>query len=180
MSFNNLKEIEDLDTINEKIKLLETMKLKYESPDPNVKYDCTNNIKSKGFTKLMKLCMMTNKYPNLHKHINKLIKDKSEKINAQNNKGFSALMLASINFNKCSSIETIQLLLENKVDINARNNKGWSSLMLAAQYSNIETVRLLLENKADINARNNGKSSLMLAVEYSNIETVQLLLENKA
>ena len=84
--------------------------------DNNEEYMCSNYTKSKGFTPLMKLVMSTKLNPNL----NKYIKNHIDIINEQNEKGWTALMLACRNSNIYSSFDTVKILLEHGSDVNIK------------------------------------------------------------
>lgn len=190
-------------------------------PDLNVYY-CSGNLKSRGFTHLMKLVMMTKTDPDAIAIINTIIKNNPEEIDKKNENGYTALMLTSVqgctnvvkillnaganvnlknccgatalilacvNSNTTSNVETVQLLLEAGANVNQCAIGGYTSLMLACRfsnlYSNVETVKLLLQHGANVNLqKNRGKTALMMACKYidvnSNPETVKLLLESDA
>src|SRR5580698_4072917 len=120
--------------------------------DPNKEYWFSPLTKSKGFTKLMKLVLMGDKYLD---EIKKELLINPSTINIKNTDGWVALMISARNTNTKSSNTIIKLLLENKAYINDKDNDGWTSLMMASTYSNAgssnETVKLLLENKANVN-----------------------------
>src|SRR5580692_6157469 len=142
---------------------------------------------TKGFTKLMKLVLMGDKYLD---EIKKELLINPSTINIKNTEGWTALIISARNTNTKSSNTIIKLLLEHKANVNDKENTvDWTSLMMASMYSNTdssnETVKLLLEHKANINDKHTyGSTSLILASRYSNTyssnETVKLLLENKA
>src|SRR5580692_9119993 len=130
--------------------------------DPSKEYWCSSFIKSKRFTKLMKLVLMGDKYLD---EIKKELLINPSTINIKNTEEWTALMISARNTNKKSSNTIIKLLLEHKANINDKNNDGLTSLMWASRFSNKEssneTVKILLENKANINDKNNyGCTSL--------------------
>ena len=49
-------------------------------------------------------------------------------VNLKNNKGETALMMASKYSNDTSSLETVRLLLDQGADVNLKTNDGWSAL----------------------------------------------------
>ena len=71
-----------------------------------------------------------------------------DKVNIQNEKGFTPLMIASINSNNYSTLETVEYLLRKGADPNLRNKNGDTALLLASRFSNtdssFETVEYLL------------------------------------
>jgi ankyrin repeat protein len=153
-----------------------------------IEYKCISYITSKGFTKLMKLVMLTNEYPELQQEIEQIINDNPEEINKQNHYGFTALILASGNSNMYSNIDTVKLLLNHpSINVNIQDNEGCSALMRVAKYcntySNIDTFKLLLKHtNIDINLQNKkGFTSLIFATDNnirSNGEIIKLLLEH--
>src|SRR5580692_57430 len=106
---------------------------------------------TKGFTKLMKLVLMGDKYLD---EIKKELLINPSTINIKNTEGWTALIISAKNTNTKSSNKIIKLLLENKANINDKNYYGYTSLMMASSYSNAyssnETVKILLENKANV------------------------------
>ena len=155
-------------------------------PDPNVEYECALNTKSKGFTLLMKLVLLTKEYLFLEDHIIKYILDHKEELNKQNEKGWSALMLACI-FSKTKSTEnTIKILIDAKVNVNLKDNVESTALMKACRnsntYSTEKTVKMLIDAGADLNLKDNdGWTSLMSSSTYSSNgsseNTVKLLID---
>lgn len=139
---------------------------------------------------LQKIVLMTREYPIIYNFLFKNIKHFSlEEINFKNKTGNTALILASLNSNTGSTIETVELLLKNNANVSIKNDIGWTAFMIACRYalisSSIETIKLLLEYKSNINERNyNGWSSLMISCRgcntYSNPEIIYFLLENGA
>ena len=72
-------------------------------------------------------------------------------VNLQNNIGWTALMLASINSGKDSTEGTVKMLLEKGANVNLQNNNGETAFMLASgftmKYSTEGTVEMLLEKE---------------------------------
>ena len=148
--------------------------------DYETKYYCSQNTKSRHCTRLMYLII---KGINLDIIQDYLLKNREE-IDAVNEKGWTALMIACYN-----NIQIVKLLLLTGADVNIQVNDGWTALIIASYYAgtdgNVETVRLLLERGADVNKYNHfGMNSLICAVKHagskSNVETVRLLLEKGA
>jgi len=139
-------------------------------------YKCSENISCKGFTELMLLTLSNDE--NIIKH--------KKDINAKNEKGWTALMLACRNNGIKFSI--IKLLIEMGADVNAVNEDGWTALMMIARYKkdSIEVIDLLIQNGADLNIQNKeGYTALMLACHYckttnSCLDIVIKLLNEKA
>ena len=107
-------------------------------------------------------------------------------VNMQDNDGFTALMMASINCNEMSSMECVRELLQAGADVNLQTENGWTALMMVSKYCNedssMECVRELLQAGADVNLQTeNGWTALMLACcscnDTSNMECVRELLQ---
>jgi ankyrin repeat protein len=78
--------------------------------------------------------------------------------------------------------ETVELLLEGKVDIEAKDVDGQTAPYLAAKRRHKKIVKMLLERGADIEAKDaHGRTALHLAAsEYDTHTTVEVLLKNGA
>ena len=95
-------------------------------------------------------------------------------VNAQDDKGCTALMLATKEGDK----EIVELLIKAQADINAQDDDGNSVLMTASFHNHKELSELLIAAGADINARNKlGETALMRGSE---LEVVALLLKHSA
>jgi len=143
-----------------------------------------------GFTKLHRYVMLTRDEPIYIIKIKKLLSKYLDLINMQNNRGWTALMLAAANSTRYSTLETVELLL----DIPGINLEiptligGNTALGLATGFvgltSNLETVRLLLSKGANIGHVNyTGDSILQFALKslqdkkkYCIIEVVELFI----
>lgn len=160
----------------------------YCSPDPCVEYHCHNNIKSAGFTLLMKLTLLTREYREtesyIKNYIKKNIKYHGEGINKQNDKGWTPLMLAVANLNKFSTENSIKILLEAKANVNIKNNNGMTALMLASNngYDARNIIKMLLDAGADPNIQDIHGSTVLMHLITNNkpfIErSVNALLES--
>ncbi|AVL95141.1 ankyrin repeat protein [Moumouvirus australiensis] len=153
----------------------------------NTVYNCLPILQCKQFTELMYIVLYHKKIPNSLQIISDLIP--LSNINAKNENGWTALMIASANTKNDVDIDIVKLLLNSGADINSVNNIGETALMLCSQYSNIfstpNTVKLLLEYGADPNIKSyQNYTALVLSCMYSgtdsNNETVELLLKNDA
>lgn len=149
------------------------------------------NIKCRYFTKLMWLINHENILSNGHeKIIRHLKKEKNlKKINDENEKGWTALMMASTISNSHSSYQTVKLLLELGANINIQSNCGCTALIAACinsgTISSNKTVKLLINHGANINLKNKfGKTALEYACInskiFGSIDTVKLLLKKGA
>jgi ankyrin repeat protein len=67
-------------------------------------------------------------------------------VNARDNGGATALMLAVIN----NRPAIVRALFARGADINARTKAGWAALTYAAWKGNTELVRMLIDSGADV------------------------------
>lgn len=101
-------------------------------------------------------------------------------ISFTNEDRITALMIASQYCNSSSSLECVNVLLQNGVDLNAQNKDGWTALMLAACYCNntssLDCVNVLLQNGADCDVQQkDGWTALKWARYSGTAECVNLL-----
>ena len=139
----------------------------YSAPDPKTEYYCHQNIKSAGFNLLMKLVLLASEHRETDNSIKNYLKKFPDSINKQNDKGWTALMLAVANVNKYSTINTIKQLIVSKADPNIKNVNGTTALMMAVtdEYDNIEVIKLLLDGGVDQNIQdNNGQTALTMSI----------------
>ena len=103
--------------------------------------------------------------------------EKGADVNAQNNNGWTALMLASA----WGYIDIVTLLIEEGAYVNARTKHGNTALMYASQEGHPEVAELLIEKGADINVQEDyGWTALMFASDRGQIEVTKLLIEKGA
>src|SRR5437868_11357472 len=100
----------------------------FTAPDSTIKYQCSPDSSSKGFTKLMKWVLLTKSNPDLLINIKYLIESDPDILNKQNDKGWTALMLACIS--DSTSIQTVELLLSLKPSLNLINKYGGTALSM--------------------------------------------------
>ena len=148
----------------------------------NREYHCSPITKCKYFSYLQFLIINYHKIDNcldlIENEINK------NTINYQNEKGWTALMLACRS-EKCP-IVIIKLLIENGANLNIKTNMGFNAFMLAIiNYKNIyfyDIIKFLIKSGADINAQNyDGCTSLILICDHYNkiyYNIVKLLIDN--
>jgi ankyrin repeat protein len=111
--------------------------------------------------------------------IMKSLRSAGAKVNHQNNRGISALMLA-VWYGRCKIVEVLQA---NKANINAVDNDGDSAIFFAARRdrrgaSHAAMVEFLLKHGADRHQRNNnGATALDLARNHGYYDLVQVLAE---
>ncbi len=101
-------------------------------------------------------------------------------VNAQNNAGYTSIMLAAVVpiHNDYDRQTLKRLFSEGNVNIKSTTNNQ-TALMLAVRHGNKEAVQLLLEANSDVNLQDkDGSTSLMAACEHGYIDIVRLLLDN--
>ncbi len=92
-------------------------------------------------------------------------------INIKNDKGWTALMGASMN----GHLEIVELLIEKGADVND-NIIGTTVLMCASLNGHIEIVEFLIDNGADVNVRDSrGSNVLKYASKNGHEEIVRIL-----
>jgi ankyrin repeat protein len=93
------------------------------------------------------------------------------KVNARNQFGESALMVAAIRGHRTM----VEFLIQHGADVNP---PGWTPLMFAAVKGHVDIVKLLLAKGARVNAASeNGTTALMLAAREASLDTVLVLIE---
>ena len=153
--------------------------------DLDVCYQCSLLSSCSKFNHLQKCVIMTSNYKFLEEYIDLYLDEHPTSINYQNERGWTALMLAARNSNCTSTERTVEILLKHNADVNFINKPGWTAVMYASKnsgkYSTEGTVKLLLEKNADINIENDGMSALRYALKFyktlSTLNTVKMLLE---
>ena len=145
----------------------ELLKKLLRPPDPNFEYQCSLETKSKGFTLLMKLVLLTKEHPFINEYIKEYIQSSNE-LDKKNEKGYTALMLACMYSSTKSTEETVKILIDSGCDLNSKNYRGWSALMYSSKnsgsYSSENTVKLLIDAGAIVNTLDHeGWSALSLA-----------------
>jgi uncharacterized protein len=95
-------------------------------------------------------------------------------LNALNDKGESALMLAALK----GQLELAEKMVKKGADV---NKTGWTPLHYAASAGQTAVINLLLENHSYIDAESpNGSTPLMMASMYGTPDSVKLLLNEGA
>lgn len=95
-------------------------------------------------------------------------------INARNNRGETALIIASQHL---SLIHKIKFLLENGADPNIQDNSGSTALIYAAKFCDVETIKLLVNDITIRSKDNNNNTPLFNAAEYNNHDVVKYLID---
>lgn len=127
----------------------------YSIPDTNKLYYYFKNSRCSGFTYLMKLILMTNKHPELIDMINVYKNEMNEK----NFDGWTALMIACLNYNTYSSQDTVKELIKNGANLNIKNNLYCTVLNLICTYHDdiknnyLPVIKQLISAGADINIK---------------------------
>jgi ankyrin repeat protein len=98
---------------------------------------------------------------------------KGADVNAKNDRGISALMLAVLN----GRVKTAKFLLDKGAEINARDINGYTPLIHAAADGDIRMVKLLMNSGADLNARNDLDITALAAADLMHHTKVVELLK---
>jgi len=102
----------------------------------------------------------------------KLMLDRGAAIEAKDEDGWTAIMLAAYN----GHTEIVKMLLDRGAAVEARDADGNTALMWAAMEGHTATVGLLLDWGAAVECKD-GYTALMAAARNGQTETVKLLLE---
>ena len=83
---------------------------------------------------------------------------------------------------KHTSIEFIEVLLENGLDFHQTDEDGLSAIDIAIKFKRLDMVKYCIDKGVDINTtkRPSGIKPITLAACFNNTEIVQLLLDNGA
>ena len=104
-----------------------------------------------------------------------LIEKEKVDINEQNDKGETALYIASDD--NCPYI--VEYLLEHGANPNIPNNRDWTPLLKAIEHGYFDITKSLVENGADVNFRcKNGHTILHTAALNHRIEIIKYLFEH--
>ncbi len=112
-------------------------------PDPNQTFVHWCNLKSTGWTLLMKLVVLSNSNPEL---LTQYIKNgvSKEELNKTTSSNWTALIIACFNVNQFTSINTIELLINYGADPNIVTCGGFTALHACLFNNSNEAVDLLL------------------------------------
>jgi hypothetical protein len=109
--------------------------------------------------------------------LKKSLLKKDEPLNAVNQRGWSALLVAM----NSGQREIARTLIEAGADVNLPDKWGLTPLMLAAVHDDVDLIKLLIEYRANMDAVDtSGMSALMLAAYYGRLEATRALLANGA
>ena len=133
-------------------------------PDPNERYCCNSGdltmsapftgrycvssdiCRSTGFDYIHNIVLRTRKHPEALDILKEYLEAFPEKINCQNNEGYTALMLACKNSNRNSTNETVELLLAHpSIDVNLQNSERQTALYIAYIFCNNSSTKRTLE-----------------------------------
>ena len=153
----------------------------------NLVLNCSNYVKSKG-NDLIHFLVKNSRNKVCFNELKEYLEKHPDKVNIQNEKGWTPLMIASRFSNTTSTLETVECLLQLGADPDLKDNIRWTALMYASENSDttstFETVKLLLDYGADPNIKNEEWTALIIASVNSNttstFETVELLPEYSA
>ena len=105
-----------------------------------------------------------------------LIKENAD-VNVQDEDGWTALLLASLN----GHTQVVELLIKENADVNIQKKNGVTALMLASVYGHTQVVELLIKENADVKIQSKeGVTALMLASLNGHTQVVELLLKQNA
>lgn len=143
-------------------------------------YTCEKNVILRGSVNFTPLMYLVKHYTEYYftESLNEYILVHKEEINKQNEKGYTALMLACID-NKKSYVE---MLIRNGADINLRDISGNNALIYACFYASEEIVKMLIDAGSDINVQNNLRFTPLHAAILNKanreIKIILLLINN--
>ncbi len=135
---------------------------------------------------LLKIIMMSKKYPIVNIYLEKFLSTIDKNIINQKIIGGSTILHIAIdNYNKNTNKKTIKLLLKSGADPNKPNKKGLTSLHLAAHNCSVKIIQLLFKFNADPNLQlPDGRTSLHLTAHNSGTidtyQSIETLLKNGA
>ena len=163
----NEERLEELTTL---IKNTHGLQHLFYADDPRSNFDCALYEATDNFNHLQKCINMTSKFKFLEEYIDLYLNKHPETINHKNGKGYTALMMATMNATSLSTKNTVKILLKHHADVNLTDNDGLSALMLAFKYDDTkmsgQSVKLLLEHGSNVNLIDKfGRTVLNYALE---------------
>lgn len=108
---------------------------------------------------------------------NKLIKDKSIDLNAQDEEGMTPLMSAALG----GHVGIVKQLLSKKVKLETKNPQGDTALAVALSNDKFEVAKLLINSGAnvDITVAGDEGDSLLMRAASNDLKTTELILKKK-
>jgi ankyrin repeat protein len=108
-----------------------------------------------------------------------LLLERGAKVNAQGEKGETALMAAVVGASSKDPI--VQILLDKGADVNAKSKLGYTALAKASEEGRVAAALLLIDKGANVNVKaEHGVTPLHLAAYTGSVELVELLLAKGA
>jgi ankyrin repeat protein len=110
------------------------------------------------------------------------ILEKSSDVNAQDERGNTALHVAILNQRQVNCWAVSQLLEREDVDVNRKNNQHQTALHLASQwwYMRIDLFKIILDKSSDVDAQDKfGRTALHWAIVKESETAVNELLNHK-
>ncbi|MDR3707481.1 MAG: ankyrin repeat domain-containing protein [Capsulimonadaceae bacterium] len=99
--------------------------------------------------------------------------DKGADLNAKNNDGHTALMIAAL---ECHT-DCVNALVAAGADVNLKANDGQTALMTAAASGQADSLKALISAGADLNLKDNGGfTPLIMAAYYGHTDCVNALV----
>ena len=145
-------------------------------PNSNEIYNIADYDECTNFTYLMKLVLLTRKYPDL----NNKIKDYKEQINMTTSTGITALMFSCYFSSTLSTFETVEELIKHGAELNKIDCNGETALMHASRNTEscVKTVRELIKNGADINRTTSKyRFNVLMNASFHGKTNVQIIQE---
>nr|URM61971.1 ankyrin repeat domain containing protein [Mimivirus sp.] len=133
-------------------------KMNIDKYDKNEEYYYTTDNKCKNLSELMHLIIREDDTLESHQKIVNYLELGIYDINATNEDGWTALMIAAVNSHELGNINTVKLLLDHGADINIKNKYNETVIYLVLTRTpltnNYDLIKLLLNEGANINIKN--------------------------
>ena len=98
--------------------------------------------------------------------------ESGENPNQQNDKGWTALMIACCH----GYVDFVEELLKHNADVSIQDEDGWTALMCCSRYNHPQVIKLILDQDQNIDISNKSKmTALTLAASENKKEAVELL-----
>lgn len=138
-------------------------------------YSYRDDLEGMGTTHIQKCILVADKYDFIIPYIKMYLKEYPYTIDFQNTDGMTALMLAC----SLSSVEIVNILIENHANINMTDNQNNTALMYACRYSseNFDLFKILINVDEKVNDYGNNALMVLCCEDIHNIDTVRLLID---